>query len=377
MLIRRTAAAPSAAAPLPPVGNPTHRPAPMLYAPRWRWLQRPSAEWDRPLPLDILGVLPPRLSLPWYVPDGLPLWLASLPAAAVLAVLAAADGFLPPDLRIDAPARHPPLRVALFGPGAAAVLDIVRRVFGRVPEDRIGLAFAVRGTVHKDEAALPPGWWPVMCGPLPLAPGGDPPAVAPPHLAPRLSVAVVPPSGYPLEGERHRLATAMAAVTADSACNSPLLPLEARLVTGAQPRLYGRLFLLISALTAAGDDPDDWWPEYVSAAAQGLSHVLHEHCVAFHARVRPLSPHPGLRLAAAILRDRPRTVARTTCSVSGVTADDLRRLADAGWLEVDEPPLRGGRWRVSENLRALPPLDMGVLKRRPDPVAVLLRAPFP
>ena len=142
--------------------------------------------------------------------------------------------------------------------------------------------------------------------------------------------------------------------------------------------MYKRqLFLLISALTNAGDDPDDWWPAYVSAAAQGLTHVLFGHCVAFHARVRPLSPRPALRLAAAILRARPRTVARTTCGVSRVSADDLHRLADAGWLEVDEPPLRAGRWRVSEQLRALPQLDLGVLKRRPEPVAVLLRAPFP
>lgn len=376
MLIRPTAAAPGAAAPLPPEDDPAHRPAQMLYAPRWRWLQRPSSEWDRPMPLDILGVLPPRLSLPWYVPDGLPLWLASLPAAAVLAILAAADGFLPPDLQIDAPARHPPLRVALFGPRAEAVLDIVRRAFGSVPEDRIGLAFAVRGTVRKGEAALPPGWWPVMCGPMPLTPGGDPPAVAPPHLAPRLSAAVVPPSGYPLGGDRHRTSTAMAAITADSARNSPLLPRDARLVAGVQPRLYGRLFLLISALTNAGDDPDDWWPEYVSQAAQGLTHVLHEHCVAFHARVRPLSPRPGLRLAAAILRDRPRTVVRTTCGVSRVSADDLHRLADCGWLEVDETSPRNGRWRVSKQLRSLPPFDLGCLKQRPEPVAVLLRAPY-
>lgn len=357
-------------------GDPARRAAPPLYAPRWRWHSRQAAAWDVPQPLDILGVFPPRLSAPCYVQDGLPLWLASLPASSLLAILAAADGFLPPIMQIDAPAWQPPLRVALFGPGAKAVLDLVRYVFGRLAEDRIALAFAVRGAIRKGEAALPPGWWPVMCGTLPPTSGSDLPVATPPDLARRLSVAVVPPSGHPIVGNAHRTSIALAAITANAARNAPLLPIETRARAGAQSRLYGRLFLLIAALFGVGGDPDEWWPAAVSDAALGLSHMLFEHCVAFHARVRPLAPRAGLRLAAAILRDRPCTVAKTTCGVAGVGADDLQRLADAEWLEMDETSPRGGRWRVSEKLRSLPPLDLDALNRCPDPVAVLIRAPY-
>lgn len=365
--------------------RPGERPAPYaaspLYAPRWRWHVRPVAVWDVPLPMDILGVFPPPMSIDRFTREGLPAVLRQQSPAAVLAAVAAADGFLPPDLRLAVPAQPLPFRVALFGPGADDVLRFVRRLFRRLPEDRILHAFAVRGRCGPQEAALPPGTWPVLCGPQPPlpAPGG-----APAGLPDRLGSLRVPSGGLIIEGDGYPFG---------GLPPSPLIAIEARLLSAALPALHDRLYALLMTLWGISGgifsydgqgSPETPPAGALADAAQSLVGWVFGDAVAFYARVRPPKRTPALRAAAAILKNHPRTVAKTTCGVSGVTDDDLCRLADIGWLEYDQGPGQfdygppsTGRWKVPEELRALPRLELSGLGRPTTPVAVEFRIPVP
>lgn len=362
-------------------GGPARRADRPLYTPRWRWPDQPvAAAWDGPLPLDILGVFPPRTTMDVYTQAGLPQPLRRQTPAAVLAILAAVDGFLPQGLWGASPALPQPFRVALFGPGAGAVLDLVQRLCGRLPDDRLLLAFAIRGRADEGEQALPPGWWPVLCGPQPPPPPGGEPTPSAGALRARLEAWGALPDGHLPDRAPSTHWAPFAAVGGSLARLDDLLPPPARSAAKVLPFLYRRLCVLTAALADAwgGATLEPWG---ATDAADDLTHAVFRDCVAFYARVRPLPWTPALRLARAILRTRPPTLARTTCGVAGVTPDDLCRLADIGWLEwppghdqcaYAPPPT--GRWRVSEPLRSLPPLDLDGLGRSRRPVAISRRA---
>lgn len=374
-------------------------PAP-LYTPRWRWPVRSLGDSHQPAPWDILGLLPPRGVLGPYTTGGLPWLLQGLTPAAVLAVLAAADGLLPAGLHLAGRPQVQPLRVALFGPGAAAVLATARLMLGSLPTGRIFIAHAVRGQCRPDEPALPVGVWPLLCGPQPpqdpQPPGGDPAGfcLEPSRLRARFAALPVPPGGVaPPRGGVMRL---LCRTAADSAAASPVLPREARSMAGAVPFLYDRLYLILTTLHAAmgaapDAEPSSLIEDSAVERAYGLTHEAMSDLIAFYARVRPLPLTPALRLAAAILRDRPSTVARTTCGVAGVSDDDARLLEEVGWLRHPDPPRdvwlpapaggrpplpvpRGGRWEVPGEVQNLPPVFVPRQRRGLTPVAVRVSA---
>ncbi|WP_112875158.1 hypothetical protein [Paracoccus endophyticus] len=375
---------------------------PVLYAPRWRWPLMPAR---REQPLDLLGVFPCGRPLSPYDAAAMPSPLRHLPPAAVIAALAVVDGLLPPLVLGDGGPQPPPFRVALFGPGAGAVKAAVRRLGLPLPSDRILHAFAVRGDPEPGESALPPGFWPVLCGAHLVRPqpdvgdgaagadadtlsgflrGGDAsparlwaplrddeaPLLAQRLLSlprPLLEVVAALPS-HPRSGE-------IARMFADGAPERwPLLPPAALTAAPALPFLSDRLLWLLRAVEVASEGCLRGRTDlYLLDAAHGRCWALWGDLVAFHARVRPRAPTVALRAAATILCRRPVTVGRTTCGATGATEEDLSALAAAGWLA--RPEREGARWRVPESILSLPTVAPPRLNGRLPlpPVAIHLR----
>ncbi len=341
-------------APLSPRGGVPA--VPRLYSPRWCW----SAASSTPppvlggapqcQPLDILGVLdPPPTAASIYCT--LPGSLLSAteratqafgapPFAVLLAVLVACEAGLTAALR--ALPCDPPIRIGLFGPGAAAARLAAMAIQPEAAQYLVDL-YAVRGAPDDPNAdPLLSGVWPVLCptylptGPVPTRTQALLPAA---RTQGRADALQAPPraGGPDMRSQRDVLAS----ICVDDA-EASYLPVDVRRRVTALPLLMDRLYAALSALvTSAGahgankrfgyEMGADLADEMAETAFE-LTMVVRAHLVAFYARTRPARTGPVHRAAAAMLRHRPLNISPTTLT-SGIGGQDLRVLEAAGWLE--------------------------------------------
>lgn len=339
--------------------------APRLYTPRWRWdaasSNAPPVLGGAPQrqPRDILGLLDPPptaasayCTLPrnvWRAVERATRGLGSPPLAVLLAILVAHEAALTAALR--ALPCEPPIRIGLFGPGAAAACRAAVAILPAAAQHLVDL-YAVRGAPDDPDAdPLPRGVWPVLCPAY--APAGSAPTRTSMSLPTarahgRADTLQVAPSARDPDAYGQR--DVLASICADDA-EASYLPADVRCRVTALPRLMDRLYAALSALVTtngahgaielfgceAGADPSDEMAE----TAFELTMVARAHLVAFYARVRPARTGPVHRAAAAMLRHRPLNVSPTTLT-SGIGGQDLRVLETAGWLEArDEETAHG------------------------------------
>lgn len=339
--------------------------APRLYAPRWNWSAAssisPPVLGDAPQchPLDILGVLgPPRTaaSIHCTFPGAIlsateraTQAFGAPPFAVLLTILAACEGDLPGALR--ASSADPPIRIGLFGPGAAAARHAAVAIHPDAARHLVDL-YAVRGTPEGPNAdPLPRGIWPVLC-----------PAYLPTWLATALTPMPLPTeltynpdnssrlAGFAVEPVACSQRDVLVSICADDAEASYLPPDVRRRVT-ALPRLLDRLYATLSVLAPIGGahgsidrfqlDARASLADEMAEAAFELAMVARAHLIGFYARTRPARTGPVHRAAAAMLRHRPPNISATTLT-SVTDKRDLYQLEAAGWLEArDEETARG------------------------------------
>lgn|GEM_PF-5279721 len=338
---------------------------PRLYTPRWQW---PAADTLAPPvlggapqahPLDILGVFdPPRNAASKFCTfpkallkaiDAATAAFGAPPFPVLLAILVACEAGLSSSRR--AHPNDPPIRVGLFGPGAAAARRAAIALHPEAARHLIDI-YAVRGAPDDvSDDPLPRGVWPVLC-----------PAYLPARPAPALITMPLPtalphssheiPLWRTFTAERAKCGyrRVLMSICADDA-EAPHLPTDVRSRVTALPRLMDRLYAVLIVLAApdgalgpiprreqgAGASPAD---EMVESAFE-LAMIARAHLLAFYARVRPAHTGSVHRAAAAMLRHRPLLISPTTLT-SGISMQDLRILEAAGWLDPrDEETARG------------------------------------
>lgn len=339
--------------------------APRLYTPRWCWSAASTAappvlgEAPQCHPLDILGVFDPPIvaaSIHCALADDLlgatqraTQAFGAPPFAVMLAILTVYEARLQVALRPFPD--EAPIRVGLFGPGAAAARRAAMSIHPEVARHLTDL-YSVRGAPDNPDAdPLPRGVWPVLC-PV-FLPARPAPMLTSLHLPPVLSQkSDEDPQWQAFFRERvpcnHQ--RVLMSICAEDAQASYLPPDVRRRVT-ALPRLMEQLYASLATLAAlngaAGPTPR-CEPDAGASVAEDLAETALElamtaraHMISFYARVRPAPTGSVHRAAAAMLRHRPLNVSPTTLT-SGINGGDLRVLEAAGWLEGrDEETVRG------------------------------------